>query len=146
MSRARMTAALDEAIRIGQAFQRDSQSNQIDIFGLLGGDNKAAKKPGHIYPEVEEWSVQQSLAFEKEALGFYITGHPLDKYDRVIKKITSRTIAELKEKASAGDVKIGGVISSLKLKNTKKGDRYGSFNLEHTSGFVEVGRWPNVYR
>ena len=44
LSRARMLAALDEAIRVGQAFQRDSQSNQIDIFGLLGGDNKAAKK------------------------------------------------------------------------------------------------------
>jgi DNA polymerase-3 subunit alpha len=146
MSRARMLAALDEAIRIGQAFQRDSQSNQIDIFGLLGGDNKAAKKPGHIYPEVEEWSVQQSLAFEKEALGFYITGHPLDKYDRVIKKITSGTIAELKEKAAAGDVKMGGVVSALKLRNTKKGDRYGSFNLEDKSGFVEVVAWPDVYR
>jgi DNA polymerase-3 subunit alpha len=146
MSRARMFAALDEAIRIGQAFQRDSQSNQIDIFGLLGGGNKATKKPGHIYPEVEEWSVQQSLAFEKEALGFYITGHPLDKYDRVIKKITSGTIAELKEKAAAGDVKMGGVVSALKLRNTKKGDRYGSFNLEDKSGFVEVVAWPDVYR
>jgi DNA polymerase III alpha subunit len=146
MSRARMLAVLDEAIRIGQAVQRDSQSNQIDIFGLLGGENKAAKKPGHIYPEVEEWSVQQSLAFEKEALGFYITGHPLDKYDRVIKKITSGTIAELKEKAATGDVKMGGVVSALKLRNTKKGDRYGSFNLEDKSGFVEVVAWPDVYR
>ena len=146
LSRARMLAALDEAIRVGQAFQRDSQSNQIDIFGLLGGDNKAAKKPGHVYPEVEEWSVQQSLAFEKEALGFYITGHPLDKYDRVIKKITGGTIAELKEKAATGDVKISGVVSALKLRNTKKGDRYGSFNLEDKSGFVEVVAWPDVYR
>jgi DNA polymerase III subunit alpha len=146
VSRARMLAALDEAIRVGQGFQRDSQSNQIDIFGLLGGDNKAAKKPGHVYPEVEEWSVQQSLAFEKEALGFYITGHPLDKYDRVIKKITSGTIAELKEKAAAGEVKMGGVVSALKLRNTKKGDRYGSFNLEDKSGFVEVVAWPDVYR
>ena len=146
LSRARMLAALDEAIRVGQAFQRDSQSNQIDIFGLLGGDNKAAKKPGHVYPEVEEWSVQQSLAFEKEALGFYITGHPLDKYDRVIKKITGGTIAELKEKAASGDVKISGVVSALKLRNTKKGDRYGSFNLEDKSGFVEVVAWPDVYR
>src|SRR5262245_3415227 len=146
MARARMLAALDEAIRVGQAFQRDSQSNQIDIFGLLGGDNKAVKKPGHVYPEVEEWSVQQSLAFEKEALGFYITGHPLDKYDKVIKKITTGTIAELKEKAAAGDVKISGVVSALKLRNTKKGDRYGSFNLEDKSGFVEVVAWPDVYR
>src|SRR5262245_9968138 len=146
MSRARMLAALDEAIRVGQAFQRDSQSNQIDIFGLLGGDNKAVKKLGHVYPEVAEWSVQQSLAFEKEALGFYITGHPLDKYDKVIKKITTGTIAELKEKAAAGDVKISGVVSALKLRNTKKGDRYGSFNLEDKSGFVEVVAWPDVYR
>lgn len=146
MSRARMLAALDEALRVGQVFQRDSQSNQIDIFGLLGGDSKAAKKPGDVYPQVEEWSSQQSLAFEKEALGFYITGHPLDKYDRVIKRITSGTIAELKERAATGDVKISGVVSALKLRNTKKGDRYGSFNLEDKSGFVEVVAWPDVYR
>jgi len=95
---------------------------------------------------VDAWSVQQSLAFEKESLGFYITGHPLDKYDKAIKKITSGTIAELKERVSAGDVKIGGVVSALKLRNTKKGDRYGSFNLEDKSGFVEVVAWPDVYR
>jgi DNA polymerase III subunit alpha len=141
-----MLGTLDEAMRVGQAFQRDSQSNQIDIFGLLGGGNKGPKQSRDLYPQVEEWSVQQSLAFEKEALGFYITGHPLDKYDRVIKKMTSGTIAELKERAAAGDVKIGGVVSSLKLRNTKKGDRYGSFNLEDKSGFVEVVAWPDVYR
>ncbi len=146
MSRARMFGALDEAMRVGQAFQRDSQSNQIDIFGLLGGGNKGPKQPRDLYGQVEEWSVQQSLAFEKEALGFYITGHPLDKYDRVIKKMTSGSIAEVKEKAAPGDVKIGGVVSSLKLRNTKKGDRYGSFNLEDKSGFVEVVAWPDVYR
>jgi len=146
VSRARMMAVLDETMRAGQIFQRDEESNQIDIFAMLGAPAKGSKKPGDIYPQVDEWSTHESLAFEKEALGFYITGHPLDKYDNVIKKISSRTIAELKEKASAGDVKIGGVISSLKLKNTKKGDRYGSFNLEDKSGFVEVVAWPDVYR
>jgi DNA polymerase III subunit alpha len=146
VSRARMIAVLDEAMHVGQAFQRDSQSNQIDIFGLLGGASKGSKKPDAVYPQVEAWSAQQSLAFEKEALGFYITGHPLDKYDRVIKKIASGAISDLKEKAVTGDVKIGGVVSSLKLKNTKKGDRYGSFNLEDKSGFVEVVAWPDVYR
>src|ERR687898_2079840 len=117
-------------MRAGQTFQRDSQSNQMDIFGFLGAANQRASQPGSAYPPAEEWSVQQSLALEKEALGFYITGHPLDKYDRVIKRITSGAIAELKEKSAAGDVKIGGVVSALKLRNTKKGDRYGSFNLE----------------
>ncbi|MGB7950448.1 MAG: DNA polymerase III subunit alpha [Candidatus Binatia bacterium] len=146
ISRARMLGTLDEAMRSGQAFQRDSQSNQIDIFGLLGGESKAPRQRSDFYGQVEEWSAQQSLAFEKEALGFYISGHPLDKYDRVMKKLTSGTIAELKEKAAAGDVKMAGVVSALKLRNTKKGDRYGSFNLEDKSGFVEVVAWPDVYR
>src|SRR5919197_2342554 len=146
ISRARMMAALDEAMRAGQMFQRDQQSNQIDIFAMLGAPANGPKKPGDIYPQVQEWSAGESLAFEKEALGFYITGHPLDKYDKVIKKISSNTIAELKEKASAGEVKLGGVVSALKLKNTKKGDRYGSFNLEDKSGFVEVVAWPDVYK
>jgi DNA polymerase-3 subunit alpha len=142
-----MLGTLDEAMRSGQAFQRDSQSSQIDIFGLLGGGgNKVARPRSDFYSQVEEWSAQQSLAFEKEALGFYISGHPLDKYDRVMKKLISGTIAELKEKAAAGDVKMAGVVSALKLRNTKKGDRYGSFNLEDKSGFVEVVAWPDVYR
>jgi DNA polymerase-3 subunit alpha len=146
VSRARMTAALDEAIRGGQAYQRDQQSNQIDIFAMLGTPAKGGKRAGDLYPQAKEWSQQESLAFEKEALGFYITGHPLDKYDRVIKKITGGTIAALKEKAAPGDIKLGGVVSALKLRNTKKGDRYASFNLEDKSGFIEVIAWPDVYR
>ena len=147
VGRTRMTAALDEAMRAGQAHQRDQQSNQIDIFAMLGTPLKeGAKRSGDLYPQAKEWTQQESLAFEKEALGFYITGHPLDKYDRVIKKIAGGTIAALKEKAAPGDVKLAGVVSALKLRNTKKGDRYGSFNLEDKTGFVEVIAWPDIYR
>ena len=98
VSRARMSGALDDAMKAGQAHQRDQASNQIDIFAMLGTPTKGAKKAGETYPPVTEWSQQEALAFEKEALGFYITGHPLDKYERVLKKITSGTIAALKEK------------------------------------------------
>jgi DNA polymerase-3 subunit alpha len=144
--RARMMAALDDAMRIGQAYQRDQQSNQIDIFSMLGAPAGTGKKPGDVYAQVAEWSAHESLAFEKEALGFYISGHPLDKYDRVIRKITSGTVAALKERAAAGEVKLGGVVSALKLKNTKKGERYAGFNLEDKTGFIEVIVWPDVYR
>ena len=146
VSRARMMAALDDAMKAGQAHQRDQASNQIDIFGMLGGVSRSTKKAGESYPTVDAWSSQESLAAEKEALGFYISGHPLDKYDRTIKKIVSATIAALKEKASPGEVRLGGVVSALKLRNTKKGDRYGSFNLEDKSGFIEVITWPDTYR
>jgi DNA polymerase-3 subunit alpha len=146
VSRARMFGALDDAMRAGQAHQRDHASNQIDIFGMLGTPAKGAKRPGDVYPPVNEWTPQESLAFEKEALGFYISGHPLDKYDRAIKKITSGTVAALKEKAAAGEVRLGGVVSGLKLRNTKKGDRYGNFNLEDKTGFIEVIAWPDTYK
>ena len=146
LSRARMTGALDDAMKAGQTHQRDQASNQIDIFGMLGTPSKGAKNAGEAYPSVNEWSQQEALAFEKEALGFYITGHPLDKYDRVLKKISSGTIAALKEKALAGEVRIGGVVSALRLRNTKKGDRYGSFNLEDKTGFIEVITWPETYK
>ena len=146
VSRARMFGALDDAMKIGQAHQRDQASSQIDIFAMLGTPAQGAKKPGDIYPMVEEWSSQESLTFEKEALGFYISGHPLDKYDRALQRMTSGTIAALKERASAGDVRLGGVVSALRLRNTKKGDRYGSFNLEDKSGFIEVIAWPDSYK
>jgi DNA polymerase-3 subunit alpha len=146
VSRGRMMGALDDAMRAGQAHQRDRESNQIDIFAALGATAKGSKKSGDVYPQVAEWSAQESLAFEKESLGFYITGHPLDKYERVIKKITTGSVAALKEKASPGEVKLGGVVSALKLRNTKKGDRYGIFNLEDKTGFLEIIAWPDVYK
>ena len=145
-SRARMLGALDDAMKIGQAHQRDQASNQIDIFAMLGTPSKGGKKPGDVYPQVVEWSSQESLAFEKEALGFYITGHPLDKYDRSLNRITNGTIATLKEKAQSGEVRLGGVVSALRLRNTKKGDRYANFNLEDKSGFIEVLAWPETYK
>ena len=146
VSRARMSGALDDAMKAGQAHQRDQASNQIDIFSMLGTPTKAAKKAGESYPPVSAWSEQEALAFEKEALGFYITGHPLDKYERVLKKISSGTIVALKERAQSGEFRLGGVVSALRLRNTKKGDRYGSFNLEDKTGFIEVIVWPEAYK
>jgi DNA polymerase-3 subunit alpha len=148
ISRARMMAALDDAIKGGQSHQKNRQSNQIDIFDVLpkGDKGNGGSKNGESYPEVEEWSTQQLLAFEKESLGFYITGHPLDKYEKAVKKLTSGTLADLRERGSNGQVKVGGVVTALRLRNTKKGERYASFQLEDRSGFIEVLVWPDLYR
>jgi len=146
VSRARMTGALDDAMKAGQAHQRDQSSNQIDIFAMLGTPAKGANKPGDIYPQVTEWTPQETLAFEKEALGFYITGHPLDKFERALTRITSGTVSASKEKAQSGEIRLGGVVSALKLRNTKKGERYANFNLEDKTGFIEVIVWPDTYK
>jgi DNA polymerase-3 subunit alpha len=160
-SRSRMMAALDEAIKGGQSYQKGRQSNQINLFGLLESADSGshgsegwkansqfgiAPANGESYSDVEEWSAHQLLAFEKESLGFYITGHPLDKHEGAIKRLTSGTISALKEKGSNGEVKVGGVVTALKLRNTKKGERYASFQLEDRTGFMEVIVWPDLYR
>jgi len=146
VSRTRMAAGLDEAIKVGQSHQKIRESSQIDIFDTPGLKGNGGSASHDVYPVVEEWPAQQLLAFEKEALGFYITGHPLDKYEQQLKKLASGTIASLKERSSNGEVKAGGVVTALKLKNTKKGERYASFQLEDRSGFIEVLVWPDLYR
>jgi DNA polymerase-3 subunit alpha len=147
-SRARMFGALDEAMRVGQAHQKNKESNQIDLFGLGGSSNGFGGLNGFhdVYPDADEWSPQQKLVFEKESLGFYITGHPLDKYEGRLARMTSGSIAALKERPVSGEMKAGGVVTGMRLKNTKKGDRYASFQLEDKSGFIEVIVWPETYK
>jgi len=146
VSRARMMAALDEAMKGGQSYQRGRQSDQIDIFDAISGKGNGGQRSSDAYPKVQEWSEQQLMAFEKESLGFYITAHPLDKYERTIRKLTSGSIVNLRERPSNGEAKVGGVVTALKLRNTKKGERYASFQLEDRTGFIEVIVWPALYR
>ncbi|NIO08336.1 MAG: DNA polymerase III subunit alpha, partial [Deltaproteobacteria bacterium] len=145
-SRAQQMGALDEAIREGQSHQKGQEAGQYDIFAALAGPGENKDNDIEKHPKVEDWSTNQVLAFEKESLGFYITGHPLDKYDQAIKKLTTGTTAQLKESPPNGEVKVAGVVTALRLRNTKKGDRYASFNLEDKTGFIEAIVWPDVYR
>ena len=79
-------------------------------------------------------------------MGFYITGHPLDKYEGRLARLTSGSIAELRERPVSGEMKAGGVVTAMRLRNTKKGERYASFQLEDKTGFIEVIVWPDTYR
>src|SRR5581483_423932 len=113
-------------------------------------------------PAVAPWQPEEELKAEREAIGFFITGHPLDRYEHDLRKFTSATTGTLRTKgaelppASAEQryarpdtrprVRLGGVIHTLKLKNSKKGDRYATFALEDKEGVVEVIAWPNTYR
>ncbi|HEX9443654.1 MAG TPA: OB-fold nucleic acid binding domain-containing protein, partial [Candidatus Binatia bacterium] len=121
------------------------------LFGLgttATGFAGASNGGGHhdVYPMVEEWSPQQKLIHEKESLGFYITGHPLDKYESRLSRLTSGPISDLRERPVSGEVKAGGVTTAMRLRNTKKGDRYASFQLEDKTGFIEVIVWPDTYK
>src|SRR5262245_320306 len=105
---------------------------------------KETPKPA--LPKVGAWSDKEMLKAEREAIGFYITAHPLDKYESDFKRFTHASCEELPEKGDQTKVTLGGVIQRLQLKNSRKGDRYAAFTLEDKTGTVEIICWPETYR
>ena len=149
--RAQLLAALDSALERGAAEQRDRRSGQTSLFGLF-----AAAEPikptehnahaGESYPELEPWNPKQLLAFEKEALGFYISGHPLDRYRGDLSRYATATASDFPAgRKAAGDHSIGGIVSQYREMITKKGDKMARFMLEDAEGTLEVIAFPKTF-
>jgi DNA polymerase-3 subunit alpha len=149
VGRARTMAALEAAIERGASAQRDKRSGQTSLFGLLepaaaaGGAAAAVET----YPGVEEWTPKILLAFEKESLGFYISGHPLDRYRNDLTRYASATTADFAEgRRGAGEAAIGGVVSAYRERPTKRGDgKLAFFQLEDQFGQLEVIVFPKTF-
>jgi DNA polymerase-3 subunit alpha len=144
MTRARLSAGVEEVMRWA-----DRQANggvNASQLGLFGAGNGQPHDGRPILPAAEEWPDMEKLRNERETLGFFITGHPLDKYTGRLFGVVSLTTDSLKNRAHQEKVKLAGVIHSLKLKNNKKGDRYATFTFEDKDGVVEVIVWPEAYR
>jgi len=145
--RARLIAALDTALERGAAEQRDKRSGQTSLFGLIDPPpGSGAPRQGEVYPDVEPWGAKQLLAFEKEALGFYVSGHPLDRYRSELGRWANATTADFAEgRRAAGEAAIGGIVSQYREMITKKGDKMARFVLEDTSGGMEVVVFPKTF-
>jgi len=96
------------------------------------------------YPEIEEWDVLKKLRREKEALGFYITGHPLDRFQGEVSRFATSTIQGLSNLKDRTSVRAAGVAESLRFKRTKRGEKMALFNLEDATGSVSVVVFPKV--
>jgi DNA polymerase-3 subunit alpha len=144
-ARAQMMVSLDDVMDRAQGFQKAKESKQIRIFGQLGDETPGwAGQEG--LPEVEEWPENQLLGFEKEAVGFYITSHPLARHEREIKRLTQDDTVSILNKQSGSEVKICGVGSSLREIQTRKGERMAFLSLEDMKGFVEVILFPDIFQ
>ncbi|MEO8553567.1 MAG: OB-fold nucleic acid binding domain-containing protein, partial [Kofleriaceae bacterium] len=149
--RAQLLAALDGALERGAAEQRDRRSGQTSLFGLmepprLGGSPASPASQGEIYPEVEVWSPKQLLAFEKEALGFYVSGHPLDRFKGDLARYATAATSDFLAGAKhVGDHSIGGIVSQYREMITKKGDKMARFQLEDAEGSLEVIAFPKTF-
>jgi DNA polymerase-3 subunit alpha len=140
--RAQYLGTLDEAVDAGQKLQRERELGQESLFG---SGQLAAPRSASQLPAGEEWPENVLLANEKEALGFYITGHPLARHSAAIKRFATCDAAGLAERADKEEVSLCGIVAGIKELTTKKGDRMAFVTLEDLSGFVETVIFPEVY-
>lgn len=140
--RARLLAGCEAAMKWAEYEARGANSAQMGLFAATGGTDPTRPE----LPQVAEWSEGEKLNNEREILGFFITGHPLDRYESRLHGVVSLTTAMIKGRTHQEKVRLAGVVQALKLKNNKKGDRYATFTLEDKDGVVEVIVWPEAYR
>lgn len=145
--RASIFAAIDTAIERGAQAQRDRRSGQTSLFGMLEPATDAGATVSDVYPTVEEWGAKQLLAFEKESLGFYISGHPLDRYRTDLMRFATATTRDyLEGTRPPGEASIGGVVAAYRERPTKKGDgKLAFFQLEDVYGQLEVIVFPRTF-
>jgi DNA polymerase III subunit alpha len=139
VTRARLYAAIDLASDRAAEAQRERDSGQTNLLALLGGGGGAAAMiVEDRYPAAGEWMPKELLAYEKESLGFYISGHPLDRYAGEIRRFTTATCANCMEKGERAEVILSGVVNGLTERPKKSGlGKIAYFSLEDQTGQIE---------
>ncbi|MGH9862438.1 MAG: OB-fold nucleic acid binding domain-containing protein, partial [Candidatus Acidiferrales bacterium] len=140
--RAALLEVVDKALERGARLQRDRVSAQHGLFGSAG---EAPAAPPAL-PEVDEWPEHERLRYEKEILGFYITGHPLSRYEGRLKASAVLPIAELENAQNNDSVRLAGIVVRVRAMRSKKGERWAIATLEDLSGVTDLLVFPEAFR
>jgi DNA polymerase-3 subunit alpha len=145
--RSQLMAMLDQAIEDGASAQREREMGQTSIFGEeVNGSDAAHAHMQPALPNVPEWDQAQRLKYERELTGFYITAHPLARYEATIHALATATTANITELSDGKEVRLCGIIAAVKAMLTKKGDRMAYVTLEDLQGTVEVIVFPDLFK
>src|SRR5713226_7094103 len=146
--RAQLMAVLDRAIEGAQKTQRDAESGQHGLFGVFQDEEVSVINDK--LPDTPDWDEHTRLANEKEILGFFITGHPLEKYRDKLEDLRALSTEEISAmKSSTGkdeNITTAGIITSIRVLKSKRGDFYAQGTLEDMAGSVEMLVFPEAYR
>ncbi len=134
---------IDALIDYGHDLQKMKVTPQSLLFGGALGPPEVPQE----VREMREWDESLLLSYEKDALGFYITGHPLAQFEKRLRLLVSHTLSQLdEEKDFNNEVRVAGIIGAVKPLKTKKDERFVSFVLEDLSGRIEVVAFPESYK
>lgn len=143
--RSQMMALLDKAMERAQRFQKDRLNKQINMFDLFGTDGTGDGKE-EVFTDLPEWSEEELLSYEKEALGFYISKHPLHRFKDNLLKYTNADTLTIMNQANNKEIRIGGIINKMREITTRKGDRMCFITLEDLKGVIEVVVFSDLYK
>jgi DNA polymerase-3 subunit alpha len=140
--------ALDTAMEQAQKAQRDAESGQHGLFGVFA--DETAQQASDALPNVPDWDEHTRLAAEKEILGFFITGHPMEKYkDKLadLNALSTEQIGAMKRSTAKDEtITTAGLISGLRVAKSRRGELWAQAALEDMSGKVELLVFPEAYR
>jgi DNA polymerase-3 subunit alpha len=140
--RPRILAGLDRVLDHGGRSQRDRDQGQSGLFA--DADPEAGDRADdQALPPVRSWTETESLAAEKEALGLYLSGHPLQRYAAAVANAGARRLQDLTQ--SEADCAVAGVVTGVRALKTKRGDRMAVFTLEDEASRVETVVWPETF-
>lgn len=146
LPRAQMVASLDIILESASKTQREKAKGQISFFDQAFQQNGFKKTPNSL-PQIKEWPEPQLLSFEKDMLGFYITGHPLARYAKQLKRFVSTSTSTLFQHHDQDEIKLVALIAKIKQTTTRaKQEKMAILKLEDLEGVVEALVFPRAYQ
>ncbi len=144
-NRRSLMEGLPEIVRIANQQHRDEDVGQNDLFG----GSVAVVQDEKVTPQLEEWEEKERLRYEKEALGLYLTGHPIDNYEEEVTQLRSRTLKVMaeddgKQKYQKKPITLVGLVSAIRTQTTDKGKR-AFVTLDDKTAYYEIFIFSNVY-
>jgi DNA polymerase-3 subunit alpha len=146
LPRAHLLAQTDAALESGQRVQRDRAEGQASFFDDLLPKAPVQARAEPMAPVAEEWPEAQRLGYEKEVLGFYVSGHPLAQYAPLVESLGVTTSADLAARGHGARVILMGHVAALKETATKSGNRMAFVTLEDMTGTAEVTVFPEPFK
>jgi DNA polymerase-3 subunit alpha len=144
LHRAQMTVMLDNVLSSASRAQQQKAKGQLSFFD---GDSGFKDAAANEIPQIKEWPEPQLLAFEKEMLGFYVSGHPLARYANQLRRFSKNSMSELSQHKDGDLVSVSGLISKVKQLLTRaKQEKMAIIKLEDLQGEIEVLIFPSAYK
>ncbi len=140
-NRAQLTEALDRALESGLRVSRDREMGQHGLFGFAGGDHKTE----HPLAKLQDWTMEQKLAGEKEVLGIYVSGHPLDRFKEKVADLATHSTDNLEDLERNTPVALCGILTNIVRKTNREGKYWAALKLDDGRGTADAMVFANRY-